>query len=426
MVSDVTDPPSAQSAMPRVLFVDQSGDLGGAELSLLDIARHFRAAATVALFGDGPFADRLLAEAVSVEIVGGRGRLGVRRDDGPLAWLSALGAVGPVVARLVALCRHHELVYANTQKAFALGALAARLSRRPLIWHLRDILTPEHFGRANLRLVVALSHLAAARVIANSDATAATFVAAGGDGRRLVTIPNGLDPAPWSLVPADQLARLRHELGLRPGPVVGIFGRLAAWKGQHVLLEALHALPDVQCVVVGDPLFGEEPYRRRLVGLVDELGLGDRVRLCGFRADVPVMMQVCEVIVHASTAAEPFGRVIVEAMLAGRPVIASDAGGAREIVVDGASGILVPPGDVGRLAAAIGLVLADHELAGRLAAGGRARALARFGLSHTLGRIELVVSEVAAAAAGARAFRRPRGADHLGSGRSTADPPNLY
>lgn len=396
------DPPAIRSAMPRVLFLDQSGDLGGAELSLLDIARHFRAAATVALLGDGPFARRLRADAVPVELVAGGGRLAVRREDGPAAWLAALGAVGTIVPRLVGLCRRHELIYANTQKAFVLGAVAALLSRRPLIWHLRDILTSEHFGRANLRLVISLSRLAAARVIANSDATAAAFVAAGGDRRRLVTIPNGIDPAPWCPLAPDRRARLRQELGLRAGPVVGIFSRLAAWKGQHVLVEALRALPDVQCLVVGDPLFGEEPYRERLVRRIDELGLSERVRLCGFRADIPAVMQACDMIVHASTAAEPFGRVIVEAMLADRPVIASDAGGAREIVEDGASGILVPPGDADQLAAAIGRILEDRELAARLATGGRARALAQFGLTRTLGRIALVVSEVAAAAAGER------------------------
>lgn len=389
-----------------MLFLDQSGDLGGAELSLLDIARHFRAAATVALLGDGPFAGRLRAEALPVEVlVARRGRLAIRREDGPGAWLSAIWTVVPLVARLARLARRHELVYANTQKAFVLGALAALLSRRPLIWHLRDILSSEHFGRANRWLVIALSRVAATRVVANSDATAAAFVAAGGDKRRLLTITNGIDPAPWGPVPAEQCARLRREFGLRAGPVVGIFGRLAPWKGQHVLLEALHALPGVQCLVVGDPLFGEEPYRQRLVRLIDELGLTERVRLCGFRTDVPDLMQACDVIVHASTAAEPFGRVIVEAMLAGRPVIASDAGGAREILEDGASGILVPPSDVGRLAAAIGRLLGDRELAGRLASGGRSRALARFGLARTLDQVALVVREVTSAAAiGGRAL----------------------
>lgn len=395
---------ASRSGSPRVLFLDQSGDLGGAELSLLDIARHFRAAATVALFADGPFAERLHAAAVPVEVIARGGRLAVRREDGLVAWLLALRAVWPVVVQLVGLCRRHDLVYANTQKAFVLGSLAALLTRRPLIWHLRDILTSEHFGRANLRLVVGVSRLAAARVIANSEATATAFMAAGGDGGRLVTIRNGIDPAPWAPIVMHHHLQLRHEFRLGTSPVVGIFGRLAEWKGQHVLLKALQVLPGVQCLVVGDPLFGEGPYRDRLIRLIDELGLMERVRLCGFRSDVPAVMQVCDVIVHASTAAEPFGRVIVEAMLAGRPVIASDAGGVREIVEDGASGLLVPPGDAERLAAAIRCLLENKHLAARLAARGRSRAISEFSLTRTLDHIRLIISESAGGARHLRTF----------------------
>lgn len=408
-----------RTGSPRVLFLDQSGELGGAELSLLDIARHFRAQATVALLADGPFAARLRDAGIACDVLAGTAALlSVRRQDGPAQWLHAVGAVGRSIAALARLARTHDLIYANTQKSFVLGALAALVARRPLIWHLRDILSAAHFGSANLRLTIALARMTRARVIANSQATTAAFVAAGGAVQNVVTIPNGIDPAPWRILDAEARQRLRETLGLADGPVLGTFGRLAEWKGQHILLEAVACLPGTQAIVVGDALFGEVEYRDLLIARTRELDVERRVHFLGFRNDVGALMQACDVVVHASIAPEPFGRVIVEAMLAGLPVIASDAGGAREIVENGRSGILVPPGDPETLAAAVRDLLGDQARAQRLALAGKERALAEFGLDRALERIEATVTEAASpaiAAARPRDSLEPRRADDIAS-----------
>ena len=125
-----------------------------------------------------------------------------------------------------------------------------------------------------------------------------------------------------------------------------MFGRLAAWKGQHVFIRALAGVPDLHAVIVGGALFGEEAYEADLKRLCAELGVADRVHFLGFRRDIPRLMRMMDLIVHASTAPEPFGRVLVEAMLARTPLIASRAGGALEIVQDRVSGRLVAPDDV--------------------------------------------------------------------------------
>ena len=106
-------------------------------------------------------------------------------------------------------------------------------------------------------------------------------------------------------------------------------------------------------VIVGGALFGEEAYEEKLKELTRELGIADRVTFAGHLDDVPKVMAACDVVVHCSTAPEPFGLVIVEAMMVGTPVIASAAGGAREIVVHGETGLLTPPGDENTLASAI-------------------------------------------------------------------------
>jgi glycosyltransferase involved in cell wall biosynthesis len=164
-------------------------------------------------------------------------------------------------------------------------------------------------------------------------------------------VHNGIDAAPFDAVTPDEIGAVRDELNLPETGVVGVFSRLAEWKGQHVLLEALRDLPNVTALIVGDALFPEDrAYADRLRRTIQDDGLGSRVRMTGFREDVPVLMHACDVIVHTSTAPEPFGRVIVEGMLAGRPVIATNIGGPAEVLNHGETGYLVPPGDAQTLA----------------------------------------------------------------------------
>lgn len=381
--------------LPRVLFIDQSSELGGAELSLLDIACYFRETSLVALFTDGPFRALLRDACVrSFVLESSRGLAGVRRGSTLASSLAIVGTLARVVVELARYSADYDLIYANTQKAFVVGVLAGVASRRSIIWHLRDILCTEHFGRGNLKLVIALARLPHVRVIANSYATAAAFIAAGGLSSRITVIPNGIDSKLWLPVSHDEVNRLRQEFGLEALPIVGLFGRLTPWKGQHVFLNALAQLPNVQGLIVGEALFGQADYRQALEAKIRALGLTSRVRLAGFRADIPALMQLCDLVVHTSTAPEPFGRVIVEAMLSGRPVIASNAGGAAEIVEHGRSGILIAPGDPRILADWIQRVLSERRLAQELAAAGHCRAISCFALEATLTRIDEFVRGV--------------------------------
>ncbi|MFP3186298.1 MAG: glycosyltransferase family 4 protein, partial [Paraburkholderia sp.] len=149
--------------------------------------------------------------------------------------------------------------------------------------------------------------------------------------------------------------------------LAGLFGRLAPWKGQHVALEALARLPELHLVLVGSALFGEEAYAESLREQAARLGVGERLQFAGFRDDMPAWMKAVDVILHTSTEPEPFGRVIIEGMAAGRPVIAAAAGGVKEIVRHRKNGWLVPPGNVEALTEAIDILHAAPELAQRIA-----------------------------------------------------------
>ena len=282
----------------------------------------------------------------------------------------------------------HRLIYANSQKAFVVSAAAGLLARRPVVWHLRDILAPPHFSGTNVRAAVTLANLRAARVIANSRATAAAFTAAGGHESLVRIVHNGIDPAPFDAVTPAAVATTRAALGIPAGAfVVSLFGRFHPWKGQQVLLDALNALPNVHALFVGAPLFGEEAFASALQAQAAKTGVADRAHFPGFRADIPELMRASDAIVHASVYPEPFGRVIVEGMLAERPVIATRAGGVTEIL-DDESGVLVPPNDADAMAAAIQSLAADPVRAARLASRGAARARADFSVTAMVRGVE--------------------------------------
>ena len=387
---------------PRILFADHTGALGGAQLCLLDIAVAFRDRSAVALFEDGPFAKSLVAQGVAViPVAAGRSLTSMKKG-------SRLPRPGTVVGTLRAafalarVARGYDVLYTNSPKSLLVGAVAGLLARRPVIWHLHDILDGQHFSASNIRLLVTVANARAVCVIANSHATADAFVAAGGRRDTICVVYNGIDADPFDAVPSDARSGVRRALGIASDAfVVGSFSRLHPWKGQRVLLDALAILPDVHALIVGGALFsGEAAYEHELRARASSGALSGRVHVLGPRDDIPRLLAACDVVVHTSIWPEPFGRVLVEALLAGRPLVASNAGGVREVVEDGVTGLLVAPGDVTGLAAAIAALRDDPARAASLAAAGSADVRRRF--TRTV-MIDGIASAVNAVAPGGRA-----------------------
>jgi glycosyltransferase involved in cell wall biosynthesis len=382
---------------PRILFLDHAGVLSGAELSLLDIARHYAGSSKVLLFADGPFRERLERNGIIVEVLPVPHAVGrISRRGNGMRDLRAVPGVLKFARRVAQVSHGYDVLYANSQKALVIGALAGRLVSKPVIWHLRDMLTADHFSQKRRWLAVTLANRLTTRVIANSRATAVAFVDSGGRAKLVHVVYNGIDPKPFEAVAPKEVDVLRDKLNLAEVPVVGAFGRLAPWKGQHVLLEALARLPGVHALLVGEPLFGEDTYAKALHEQAEVLEIADRAHFLGFRQDIPRLMKVSDVVTHTSIAPEPFGRVIVEGMLARRPVVATRAGGSMEIVEDGVSGVLVPPGDAKALAGVLVDLLADPSKGRTLAEAGYAMASKRFSLKTMLEGVEQQVQEVTA------------------------------
>lgn len=365
----------------KILFLDQSGKPGGAELSLMDIAKSCGEGSLVGLFADGLFREMLETQQIPVQVLSEQA-IAIQKESGLFKGMASFGQLIPLIMQISKLARHYDLLYANTAKAFVLGALASALSKRPLVYHLRDMISPDHFSWVNRQLMVTLANQFAARVITNSQATQTAFVEAGGNRNLTQVIYNGFDLQQYC---DDSGKPLTPSLDIpKKGWIIGHFSRLSPWKGQHVLIEALaHCPDDVYAILVGDALFGEQEYARDLHQQVHKLGLEDRVKFLGFRSDVPELMSACDLIVHTSIAPEPFGRVIVEAMLCGCPVIAAKAGGAMELVEHGVTGWLCPPSHPRQLADVIMASRQSLDQTQAIAQKAQALAKQRFNLEQT-------------------------------------------
>jgi glycosyltransferase involved in cell wall biosynthesis len=362
----------------RVLFLDQTGMLGGAEFALLDVAQPYQDTCVVGLFTDGPFKQLLEQHQIPVEVLSQQS-INVAKDSSFIKGLGSISQLIPLIGRVTQMSHQFDLIFTNTQKALVVGAIASWLSRRPLVHYLHDILSTEHFSQANCKIAVAMANLSASLVIADSKATRAAFIEAGGRPEITEVIYYSFKP---ELYQVNKLRRdqLRSQFGLEHSFAVGHFSRLSPWKGQHVLIEALQYCPEnVVALLVGDAIFGEEEYVEKLYRQTEELGLQKRVHFLGFQSNVPEWMTACDLIAHTSTAPEPFGRVIVEGMLCERPVVAADAGGATEIVEHDKTGWLTPPGDALQLAAVINQCR-EHPL--------QAQAVARLAKSQTVQRFD--------------------------------------
>jgi glycosyltransferase involved in cell wall biosynthesis len=165
------------------------------------------------------------------------------------------------------------------------------------------------------------------------------------------------DPAKVS---QERIIQLAQRWRLPDGyPVIMLAGRLTRWKGQTVLIEALAKLGrrDIRCLLVGSDQ-GRTAYTEELKALVQQLGLTDVVHIVGECNDMPAAYMLTDVVVSASTDPEAFGRVIIEGQALGRPVVATNNGAGRENVIDGRTGLLVPPNDPEAMAVALERILA--------------------------------------------------------------------
>lgn len=331
------------------------GEIAGGQLVALQLARAARERAHDAWFaapGEGPFTERVREEGFAVEFVD------VSRT------FKAVGAL-----QLVRLLRETktDVLHTHTQLApNILGRLSAVMSGVRVVAHIHieSYFRPGIVGRLYHRPLDNATARLCQAVVAVSEDTRRALVEQGYPPERVVVVHNGveLDGRP----PSPPTGRTVVEVG-----------RLAPVKGQRQLVEAIARIDDARLVFVGKDLERSGAYERELARRAEQLGVRDRVTFAGYRSDARELMRDAAVVALPSLA-EGLPVVLLEAMAQARPVVATAVGGTPELVVDGETGLLVPPGDADALAAALRALLDDPRRARELGEAGRRRVEERF------------------------------------------------
>lgn len=377
----------------RVMYLNPTGQLGGAESSLVDVLASIRLTEPtwplhLLAASDGLLVERVRALGVTAEVlpfpdaISRLGEHGAAASGGAARFAAQIALASPAMLRYrAALGRaiddfHPAVVHTNGLKMHLLGAWAA--DRPALIWHLHDYLG----SRGTTATLLRWHHLRPAAVVANSQSVAEDAVRALSNGTPVVTVRNGVDLSRFSRT--GPRANLDAMAGLPPAPPntvrVGLVATLARWKGHETFLDAIARLPSrpsVRAYIIGDAVYHTEGSQYSLEELrarARSLGIADRVGFTGFVLTPEAIFRALDVVVHASTSPEPFGLVIAEAMACGCPVIVANAGGAAEIVAPGTDALVHTPGDAADLASKIAALAADPDLRARIGRAARVTA----------------------------------------------------
>ena len=224
----------------------------------------------------------------------------------------------------------------------------------------------------------------ATRVLVNANSVKDWLLQQGFDPARIVVIPNGVDLARFNQS-VDRDA-IRRELGLVPGtPIVTVVSRLNELKGLEEFLQSAALLaplfPALRFLVVGEPKLGDDSYLTMLTGLACDLGIRDKVFFLGLRSDVPALLASTTISVMPSLN-EALSNVLLESMAAGAPTVATRVGGTPEAMVDGVTGLLVPPGEPAAMTKAIKHLLSNPDVATTLGRAARRSIEDRFSVGR--------------------------------------------
>lgn len=298
------------------------------------------------------------------------------------------------LARVVTRSRADVLHLGNGMRANFDGILAGLMTARPVVVHVKGF--EKYSGRE--RWASRRTHT----MVCMTQAILAYCRQHGLHARHERVVYDAVDDA-W-LEPRRTPHEIRSQIGVPDDALCLLLaGNIQEWKGQHVLVEAMASVarshPNAHCWIAGGTHRAGAVYAEKLRQRVDDLGLAARMHFLGFREDVVDVINAADVVVHASVRPEPFGRVILEGMLLGKPVIATAAGGVPELIEHERTGYLVPPGDVTALANCLSRVLAAPAEREGIGHRGREWARSRFSMKRHVEEMSDIYSTAVAARA---------------------------
>ena len=373
-----------------IFFIDHAAALGGAERSLLLLIKHLREGPWVShvITVDGLLAERARDLGTPVHTVRlPRLRGSARAVPDLVHTAKQIATIGRSSPRCC--------LVANTTRSVAYAAWAAKRVDAPFIWYRRDFWLSESqptwpWGDTLGKLLFCT---VADAVVANSHATARHLPCR----TKVRVIHNGIEIPPHE--PASEANTLRRRFGIADqAPLIGMVGRLRPWKGQarflRVLKKVREGLPNAKGLIAGgSPLQGSDSYRDYLRSLAEQLNLQNDIVFAGHLDDPRPAYAAMDIFVHPGDP-EPFGLVNIEAMAMGKPVVAFAHGAIPEIVVDGKTGILVPPDDEAAMAAVLIDLLRNRTRAIQMGLEGRRRAESHFTIEKTASEFGALLTEI--------------------------------
>jgi glycosyltransferase involved in cell wall biosynthesis len=384
----------------RILFFDHTAKLSGGERSLLLILKKLnidKFEPILALPQEGPLLSEAKDIGIETEIVPVNRRIRgqQRKKIGFIFLVYAFFALVPSVFKLLRLVRKNniDIIYTNSQKAHLIGLLLGFVSRTPVIWHFRDILNQGYIRK----IVKFLGITFTTQIIAISRAVAHQFEIAGRASDKVKVIYNAIDWSDFEDGIKNSKTDLRLEFGLpKDAHIVATVGQIARWKGQEYIIfsgkRLIRKFDNLYFFIVGKPLFKESEYQKSLHNMVKENGLEDKVFFTGYRWDIPGVMNDIDILLHTPTEAEPFGRVLIEAMVAGTPVIGFRTGAMQEII-RGETGFLVTPGSVDEIVDTVSLVIENRDIYKSAVKRAREMVKNRFDYQTMMRKIENIICE---------------------------------
>lgn len=364
----------------RALFVHSSNEMYGADIILLGLLEGRDPSywsPSVVLPNDVPYEGRLAARLKEIDVPYRELKLAVlrRRYFTPGRFPLYAGYFAFSAASLVRQIRREriDVVHSNTTAVIP-GAIAARLTRRPHVWHSHEmVISPSIVRKLTAKMAPALSDV----VITVSAAVRDHMLGDNPSASNIRVLHNGIDVEKFAA--AGGRESLRAEFGFGPDYVVaGTLARVSRGKGQGYLLDAAalvaSRVPGLKYLLVGDAFVGQQHLVDGLRQKIADIGLADRVRLSGYRSDGPDVLAALDICVLPSTLPDSFPTVVLEAMAAGKPVVATNWGGAKEMIVEGDTGFVVPVDDPSVLADRLETLAQSPELRSRFGAAGQSRA----------------------------------------------------
>jgi glycosyltransferase involved in cell wall biosynthesis len=357
----------------KIVFYNHTGMVSGAEKMLLLLLANLpgdRFASTLICPSEGTLQSQAQSLGHSTQ---GTRPIAARFTYNPLKIVGYLfsvsGAILDTRKKFVSL--KPDLIHAATVRAGIVATVATVGTGIPLIWHIHDML-PNHPITWAVR---SLAHSSKRiHLVACSQAAADTLQPFHASSKQVEVIPNGI-PMNLATPTAEAVSAKRRDLGIAPSTfVVAIVGMICPRKGQLGLIRAFAKLkeiePDSALLIVGSAIFNKDhEYLELLKKEAALLDLGSSVHFLGQRNDVPMLLEVMDILAVNSTA-EPFGLVLLEAMRIGKPVLATDCGGPRELIEQGVSGEIVPIAEEAALVEALARLHNSPALRARYGAAG--------------------------------------------------------